>query len=244
MRLKVIGSSSRGNCYLIYNDTECLVLECGISFKEVKKALGFNLSTVTAALVTHEHGDHSRAVPDFLKAGISVYASAGTIQAIGEQRNFHPIEAKVVTRIGNFLVLPFRTKHDSSDPFGFLIHHTETGNILFATDTYYLPATFQNLSHILIECNYSINLLNQNVANGNISPARRKRTIQSHMELNTCRKALMANDLSNINNVILIHLSADNSNAKLFKDEIEGTIARPVLIASSGMDIEFNQKPI
>lgn len=244
MRLKVIGSSSQGNCYLIYSETECLVLECGIPFRKVKKALNFDISTMTAALVTHEHGDHSQAVRDFLKAGIPVYASPGTIEAIGPQRGFHPMQAKVVMRIGNFLVLPFRTKHDCAEPFGFLIHHPETGNILFATDTYYLSATFQNLSHILIECNYSINILNQNVSEGLISESRRKRTIQSHMELKTCREALMANNLSKVNNVILIHLSSDNSNAKEFKNEIEGAVARPVLIADSGMDIEFNQKPI
>lgn len=244
MRLKVISSSSHGNCYLIYNESECLVLECGVAFKEVKKALNFDLSTITAALVTHEHGDHSRAVKDFLKAGIPVYASAGTIEAIGSQRGFHAIEAKVIVHIGNFLVLPFRTKHDSAEPFGFLIHHSETGNILFATDTYYLSATFKNLSHILIECNYSIKILNQNVSDGAISEARRKRTIQSHMELQTCREALLANRLDKVNNIILIHLSADNSNALQFKNEIEGSTARPVLIADAGMDIEFNKKPI
>lgn len=244
MRLKIIGSSSRGNCYLIYNETECLVLECGISFKEVKKALKFDLSTVTAALITHEHGDHSRAVKDFLKAGIPVYASCGTIEAIGEQRGFHSVEAKAVIRIGNFLVLPFRTKHDSAEPFGFLIHHQETGNILFATDTYYLSATFQNLNHILIECNYSIGILNKNVSSGLVSESRRKRTIQSHMELKTCCETLLANDLSKVNNLILIHLSAENSNARQFKDKIEGVIARPVLIADAGMDLNFNQKPI
>lgn len=244
MRLKVIGSSSCGNCYLIYNETECIVLECGISFKEVKKAMSFDISTIIAALVTHEHGDHSRAVKDFLKAGIPVYASTGTIEAIGEQRGFHAMEAKVVVRIGNFLVLPFRTKHDSAEPFGFLIHHPETGNILFATDTYYLSATFQNLSHILIECNYSIKILNKNLSDGLISESRRKRTIQSHMELRTCRQTILANDPTQINNIILIHLSAENSNAKQFKDEIEGAIARPVLIANAGMDINFDKKPI
>lgn len=244
MRLKVIGSSSRGNCYFIYNQSECLVLECGMPFKEVKKALNFDISTITAALVTHEHSDHSRAAKDFLKAGIPVYASAGTIEAIGEQRGFHAMEAKAVVRIGNFLILPFRTKHDSAEPFGFLIHHPETGNILFATDTYYLSATFQNLSHILIECNYAIKILNQNVSDGLISESRRKRTIQSHMELRTCRETLLANDLSKVSNIILIHLSAENSNVKQFKDEIEGAIARPVLIADVGMDINFNQKPI
>lgn len=53
--MRCLSSSSSGNCYLLESKTECLVLEAGISFKEAKKALNFNISKVKGVLVSHEH---------------------------------------------------------------------------------------------------------------------------------------------------------------------------------------------
>lgn len=69
MILKVLGSSSFGNCYIIENDNEALILEAGINFQEVQKALKFNLTKVKALLCTHSHGDHSKYVNEFAKEG-------------------------------------------------------------------------------------------------------------------------------------------------------------------------------
>lgn len=60
MELKVLGSSSSGNCYIIDNGKEALILEAGVRFQEVKKALGYNLRKVVGCLITHRHQDHAK----------------------------------------------------------------------------------------------------------------------------------------------------------------------------------------
>lgn len=55
MILKCLGSSSKGNCYLLIGDSETLIIEAGIKFKEVKKALDFDLSNVVGCCISHEH---------------------------------------------------------------------------------------------------------------------------------------------------------------------------------------------
>jgi len=55
MFLKCLGSSSLGNCYLIHNDSECLIIEAGISFKSVKEYLGHDISKIVGVCVSHEH---------------------------------------------------------------------------------------------------------------------------------------------------------------------------------------------
>ncbi len=55
MNLICLGSSSSGNCYLLENETECLILECGIKFAEIKKALDFNVSKIQGVVVSHQH---------------------------------------------------------------------------------------------------------------------------------------------------------------------------------------------
>ena len=66
MRLKVLGSSSAGNCYLIEaTEKDKLILDAGINFKEVQKELKFDFEGIQGALITHEHMDHLKYAPNF-----------------------------------------------------------------------------------------------------------------------------------------------------------------------------------
>lgn len=243
MELSILGSSSNGNCYIIQNETEALVIECGVSFKEVKKALDFNISKVVGALVSHEHGDHADYINHFLEARIPVYMSAGTYTKLKLKSKFQPHILYGQIKIGNFTIVPFGVKHDAAEPLGFYINHPETGNVLFATDTYFLPKRFANLNNILIEANYRMDLLKKNIAAGKVPALLRSRTIESHMSFETCKEALLANDLSQVNNIILIHLSNGNSNSEEFKADMKEATGKTIHIADSGMRIPFLKTP-
>lgn len=245
MELTVLGSSSAGNCYVLQNEHEALIIECGISLMEVKKAVDFNISKIAGVLISHEHGDHARHINDFLKARIQVFASAGTVHKIQIKGSFFPrlLEASCKVQIGNFTVLPFDVKHDAAEPLGFLINHPETGNLLFATDTYYLPYCFANLNNILIEANYRMDLLQKNIDAGRIPANLLNRTLESHMSLATCKEALLANDLRSVNNIVLIHLSDGNSHAEQFRSEIYQSTGKTVHIADKGLQIKLGKTP-
>ena len=241
MRLKVLGSSSSGNCYILQGESESLILECGIKFKEVEKALDYNLKNVVGALISHEHGDHSKYVSDFLNRFIPVYTSKGTAEALDKRVKI--IDKMKPFQIGGFKIIAFEVFHDAVDPIGFFVNHKECGNVLFATDTYYLKPRFKGLNNILIECNYREDILLDNVHNGRLSSFLMNRITESHLEYNTCKEALLANDLTDVNNIVLIHLSDGNSNAKEFKQGIERATAKTVYVAEKGMDINFNKTP-
>ena len=246
--MKVLGSSSSGNGYVLTNGTEALILEAGVRGAEVKRALGFDVSGVAGCLITHEHGDHAGYVNDMLDMAIPVYASQGTIDnvTISGNRRPTPCRAGEILKLGRFTVLPFPTRHDCAEPLGYYIQHPETGNVLFATDTYYLPCKFAGLNNILIECNYSDELLNHSIEEGRLpSVVRmvRKRTVQSHMSYRHCLDTLLANDLRAVNNIVLIHLSAGNSDAEAFRKGIAAASGKRVHIADTGMEIEFNRTP-
>ena len=70
--IKVIGSGSSGNCYLANINGTQILLECGLPFKTIQKALGYKTSDILACLITHEHIDHSKATKDVIKNGIDV----------------------------------------------------------------------------------------------------------------------------------------------------------------------------
>jgi phosphoribosyl 1,2-cyclic phosphodiesterase len=62
------------------------------------------------------------------------------------------------------------------------------------------------------------------------------------MSLSTLKRLLKANDLTSVNNIVLIHLSSNNSNEKLFKQEIENVTGKIVTIAKPDIEIEFNKQ--
>ncbi|HFL1025859.1 MBL fold metallo-hydrolase [Listeria monocytogenes] len=53
-----IASGSKGNAYVISSGRSQLLIECGINFDKIRKALNFDLSAVEGCLISHEHGDH------------------------------------------------------------------------------------------------------------------------------------------------------------------------------------------
>ncbi len=243
MELKILGSSSASNCYILDNGSEALVIECGVTFNDVKKAMNFDISRIQGCLLSHEHGDHSKYAHKFLEAHIPVFTSKGTSEHIISTNKPTVVSVGEVFNVGKFKIQAFDVQHDCAEPFGFLIYHPETGMILFATDTYYLKYTFPNLNNILVECNYHIDILESNIESGQISSFRKKRTVTSHMSYDTCVETLLANDLSAVNNIVLIHLSDANSDASRFKKGIKEVTGKNVHVADKGMILNFNKTP-
>lgn len=227
-----IASSSLGNSFIVDDGQTKILIECGISFKEIQIALDFKLSSLDGCLLTHEHGDHSKATKEILKAGVDLYASQGTFDALGyHHHRQRVIIAKKPFRLNTLSILPFSVEHDAEEPLGFLIEADNGERLLFATDTYYLRYRFKNLSIIAVECNYSEEILNQNILNGDIPLVMKKRLLYSHFSFENYLEFLKSNDLSNVKEIWLLHMSVRNADADLFKREVEALTGKMVYIA-------------
>ena len=163
MRLTILGSSSAANGYVLDNGREALALECGCPLIDLQRAVDFDLRRVAGVLLTHEHGDHARHALKYIKSALPLYASEGTLMKLPEEvlaSTFsHPVRPPKPFRVGGFRVLPFGVKHDAAEPLGFLVVHPEMGAAVFATDTRFLPYTFDGVKTWLLECNYDAALL-------------------------------------------------------------------------------------
>ncbi|WP_407310582.1 MBL fold metallo-hydrolase [Desulfosporosinus sp. SB140] len=245
MNLRVLGSSSEGNCYLLQTDTDTLILDCGVKFKGVRIALDFDLRRIKGCLITHEHHDHSKGVIPALKLGVDVFMSKGTSEAIGvEHHRLNIIKAGEQFVVGDFIVLPFPTEHDASEPFGYLIQYKPTGEkLIFATDTYYINNRFKGLDYILCECNYCKDTLDANIETGYIPQGMKNRLLESHFSLEHVKEFLAANDLSKIKVIVLLHLSDANSDVKRMIREIEELTGKIVVVADAGKDIPLELYP-
>jgi len=102
---------------------------------------------------------------------------------------------------------------------------------------------FKDLNNIIIEANYCKNIVRRRLLEKGIHEAVRDRVIESHMSIDTCIELLKANDLTAVNNIVLIHLSDGNSNEIEFKQRVENATGKNVHVANKGKEFDFNRTP-
>ena len=244
MKFITLGSSSSGNGYLLRaSNGETLIIEAGVKLSEVKKALDFDLSKIIGCIVSHQHKDHSGYLYDYQKAGINCCMNEQTKQSVFGMAPYHNVnvlQSKKIYEIGSFKVQPFELKHDVMN-FGYLLNHSESGLFCFITDTWFSPFTFPGMNNILIEANYDEKIIAEKLLRGTANMYVRNRVIQSHLEIETTLAFLKANDLSKVNNIVLLHLSDGNSNADDFQKRVQEATGKSVFIAAPGLCIDFNK---
>lgn len=229
MLLTPYASGSSGNAYDICDGHTRLLLECGLSFKRLQEVTRYGLSSVAGVLISHEHMDHAKSAHDLSKRGVDIYATPGTLEALHlAGPNVHPVEYYAWFRIGSLFIQPFVVYHDVAQPCGYIIASVLTHErAVFATDTYKLPHTFPGATEIALECNYSDEL----IMHSNAPDSLKKRIKRNHMSLESCKDFLSRSDLSTVQRLTLIHLSAERSDASRFKREIEAQTGKEVVIA-------------
>ena len=241
MELQVLASGSSGNCYLLKDGPDTLLLDAGIPYKKILKGVGFRLKGIAGALITHEHQDHAAAIKDLTHAGIPCCMTFGTREALG-MANTPPlidIRAYGKFKIGPFMILPFPAKHDAADPVGFLIRNTRTGEqMIYATDTYYLPHTFPGVNYWLVECNFTDALITDETPE-----YLKNRLTKSHMSLERLCGVFRANDLTSSRQIVLCHLSSERGDADIMTNTIQRLTHKPVTVAAPGVTIPLNMHP-
>jgi phosphoribosyl 1,2-cyclic phosphodiesterase len=221
MNIKVLGSSSKGNCYVVSDGTTMLLLDCGVPIRRILSGIDFKVGSVAGCLVTHSHGDHVKSAHELMFRGIPVYASAGCIRA-ANLAGAVPVESMKMFTVGTFRVLPFDIQHDAPEPLGFLLKSTITDEkLLYFTDTYYLKYKFSGITHILCEANYDPDILLRRVELGEVPGMLADRVISSHMSIDHLEDFLRVCDLSKLRKIWLCHLSDGNSNAAEFLKRIQ-----------------------
>ena len=158
MKVEVLTSGSKGNCTAIFTGGKIILLDCGKPVNWTLERLNYKLPY--AILITHEHGDHSKAVTSFLSRGVEIFMTQGTFEALKlrKRHNLHFIKAGVEFLIGAVRVLAIPSKHDAAEPVNFILQDA-TDRILHATDTGVLPKVNGYFTNILIEAHYSEPLL-------------------------------------------------------------------------------------
>ena len=230
MKIKTLATGSTGNAYLVEDGGTVLLLECGIPKRELMRRSGYRLSEVDACLITHEHGDHARAVRDVMALGIPVWCSKGTAVALGIDGDTmaRPIMTpELVFRIGSMIITPIALEHDAAEPLGWLIY-SEVSNqrLVFITDTKSADIMLPAVHHIMVECNHTglAGMLQTNAYHA-------ERVVRSHMSLDDCIRFLRHQNLSQVQDIYLIHISSSHGDPEAMQRAVAAATGRQVIIA-------------
>ncbi len=229
MKFEQLYSGSAANLYMVTaSNGKRLMIECGIAWKNLMRALNHDLRDIVGCLLTHEHADHSKAVKSVILNGIDVFASEGTFKALGlglDMRRVRLITDKtIISCCSGFTVMSFAVNHDAAEPLGFIIRDMETGeDLLFVTDTSHIKQQFDlKFDIIAIECSYNLEYLEKRVEAKTIHEEVAKRLLTSHMEeKETMRYLAEFCDLSKCREIHLLHMSADNINKERIQKDFE-----------------------
>ena len=228
MSLKIasINSGSNGNCYYIANENEAVLVDVGISLKEIERRMlriGLNMQKVKAIFISHEHIDHVRGVEGTSRRyKIPVYISEGTLrnsQVKIDTELIRSFEEHKPIAVGNLNVTAFGKRHDAADPYSFVVEGngvtigvmTDIGSVCENTLAY-----FKCCHAAFLEANYDDDML----ANGRYPAFLKQRIAGDHGHLSNKQALdLFVNHKAGYMSLLLpSHLSRDNNNPKLVQD--------------------------
>ena len=238
LRFISFGSGSSGNCYLLFTDTDSLLIDAGVGVRILKKHFkdfGLSLSKVKRILITHDHADHIKCVGslshDFL---LPVFATAAVHKGI--DRNYcvarkvaqelrHVMVPGECVQMGEFRVTPFSVPHDSSDNVGFQI---EVGEEVFCiiTDagrvTDEMAEYISRAHHLVIEANHDREMLLQGPYPQYLKD--RIRNGSGHLNNEACGEAIAQHMSDHLRNVWLCHLSEEYNHPELARKTVESVL--------------------
>jgi len=221
-----LNSGSNGNCYYVGNSNEAVLIDVGISCKEVEKRmerLNLSLDKVKALFISHEHGDHIKGLQVLSKKyQLPIFITTRTLN------NSHLIlEDNLIKKfigyeqiiIGNLIIVPFPKRHDAHDPYSFTIESdgvkvgvlTDIGSVCD-----HVISNFKQCHAAFLEANYDEMMLE----NGSY-PYYLKDRIRGnngHLSNKQALDLFINHKHESMSHVILSHLSKDNNCPMLVKD--------------------------
>lgn len=155
LEICAIASGSNGNCYYIGNETDAILVDAGISGKQILNRMaqtGLDPQKIKAVFITHEHGDHMRGARGVnKKLQVPIYLTAKTYN--GAYKNMRPDYPKYFIpteeiKIGDFTIYPVLKNHDAAEPCSFRINY-KNKNVGVFTD---IGEACNNVQQHIKEC--------------------------------------------------------------------------------------------
>lgn len=224
--LSILASGSHGNALLLNSGSTKILIDCGLGVRTLTpllQSVGVNIKDLTAILITHEHGDHTRGLERVLNhTRATLFASEGTLACLD-----HVLPARTAVHvvnhepfeIGDVVVRGIPVPHDACEPVGYhltLNQHRMTVATDLGEVTPDLADALLNSTIAVLESNHDEVMLR----NGSYPELLKQRIRSSlgHLSNRQCAEALNDCRDRELRTVVLAHLSDENNDPALARD--------------------------
>ncbi|SMP58726.1 MBL fold metallo-hydrolase [Anoxynatronum buryatiense] len=244
-----LASGSSGNCHLLSNNGEALLIDAGLSGKQIQQRLtdvSVDPARLTGILISHEHQDHIQGAGILSRRfDLPIYANAATWEAMAPKLgNIKPehqriFDSKKPFAVGSIGITPYHLSHDAAEPVGFVM---ETGKVkvCIATDLGQIPTTLmktvENADLVIMESNHDVDMLQ--VGHYPYPLKRRILSDLGHLSNEAAGMAVVDMVRNNVKSVLLAHLSRENNFPALALSTVTGILAENGMVP--GRDLELN----
>lgn len=160
MEFHILASGSKGNSTFIYDQGVGILIDCGITRKQLLfklSNLGFQESNINYVLLTHDHYDHNKNISIFDPK--ICFCGKGCIKDIAGDHEIKPYQE---FNLGHYQIMPLSISHDATSPLAFIIKGQEE-TVLYMTDTGYVSQKnrkyLKNLDYYIVESNHDVEML-------------------------------------------------------------------------------------
>lgn len=252
VRFASLGSGSKGNATLIECGNTRVLVDCGFSVAETElrlERLGCPVDTLSAILVTHEHGDHANGVGRLSRRQkIPVWLTVGTCTMMRDTKFFQHqyINLHKDFSIGDLHVTPYPVPHDAREPCQFIFSDGAVRLGLLTDSGSYTPHMLnllQGLDALLLECNYDAEML----AVGPYPPKLKMRVggRYGHMDNKQSLGLLKSIEQGKLQHLVGMHLSEKNNRPEYAKQALcDGLGCESEWISLASQDQGFDWREI
>ncbi len=222
LQIASLNSGSNGNCYYVGNETDAVLIDAGISCREIEKRmkhLSLDIKKLRAVFISHEHSDHIRGLATLVKRHfLPVYITHATAKRLPDDiRDFsRSFTTNVLVEVLGLQIMPFLKKHDADDPHSFVISYdgikvgviTDIGCACEQVVHY-----FRQCHAVFLESNYDEDML----ANGRYPSFLKQRICSDtgHLSNRQAFELFTHHRPHFMTHILLSHLSKDNNNPDL-----------------------------
>ncbi len=231
---QILASGSKGNAVLVASPRTRILLDAGLSVKELVKRLERTPVVprdLDGLVLSHEHTDHTRGTgPLSRRFNLPVFCSQGTLERLppqtGQLAQCHIFQTGRAFSIGDLHIHPFSISHDAQEPCGFVIQHEQI-RLGVCTDlgvvTHLVRERLRACDALIVEANHDTKML----LDGPYPPHLKQRIRSSHGHISNEESKELVRSLyhQKLRYVFLAHLSDVNNHPRVvlesFKDLAE-----------------------
>lgn len=229
-----LASGSKGNAIFIGTDQTKILIDAGISARQLEKKLAeinVDLSDIDAIVVTHEHTDHINGLGTLgLKMGFPVFANSDTARAIyetlGDAPKFKIFSTGERFEFGDLEIDPFSIQHDAADPVGFIVR-TGSKKIGVCADLGFasslVTSKLHDCDYLYLEANHQVSMVHSSTR-----PAVYKQRVLGrlgHLSNDQCAELLEEVMHPNLKHIYLAHLSSECNTPEVAKMVISSMLS-------------------